>query len=110
MSSHRNLLLSLAVAALFPIGLVACGGNDAGNASVSVTPVAVESNARARYVDEVCAAAARMFTAYQKRFEEDRASLVGMDPTDAYARTARQPFAILVADLEKLIPPTEVAP
>jgi hypothetical protein len=50
-----------------------------------------------------------MFAAYQKSFQENRESLGGMDPTDAYARTARQPFAGLVAELERLNPPSEAA-
>jgi hypothetical protein len=109
MSSYHNLRASLAAAVLFPLSLVACGGNDdTGDISAAATTTPAQENAATeQYVDDVCTAAARMFTAYQKSFQDNAASLGGTDPTDAYARTARQPFAVLVADLEKLTPPAE---
>jgi len=110
MSSHHHLRWSLAAGALFSIVVVACGGDDSGEADTPVpTPSAQLDTTPAQYVDDVCTAAAKMFTAYQKSFADNRESLGGTDPTDAYARTARAPFAILVADLEQLTPPGEAA-
>ena len=106
---HRHAVLVLsAVAALFAVTLVSCGGGDssASPAPTTAQPVVATSD---RYVDEVCAAAARMYTAYKKSFNDNLPTLTGMDPTDAYARTARQPFALLVADMEKMTPPAEAA-
>lgn len=87
---------------------VACGeGSAQGNSSP--TPAAGDDTAAVTYVSAVCEASARMFTAYQKAFQANLPSLGGMDPTDAYARTAREPFAALIAELEKLAPPPGAA-
>lgn len=110
MSSHHHLRWSLAAGALFSIVVGACGGDDSSEADTPVpTALAQVDTTPAQYVDDVCTAAAKMFAAYQKSFAENRESLGGTDPTDAYARTARAPFAVLVADLEQLKPPAEAA-
>ncbi|MBE0609935.1 MAG: hypothetical protein IH609_11170, partial [Dehalococcoidia bacterium] len=110
MSSRPNLRASFAAVVFFPILLIACGGDDSVDADKPVPTATAESDAApARYVDDVCTAAAKMFTAYQKSFQDNRESLGGMDPTDAYARTARVPFAVLITDLEQLTPPAEAA-
>lgn len=110
MSSRHNLRVSFAAVVFFPILLTACSGEDAVDADEPVSTATAESHtAPARYVDDICTAAAKMFTAYQKSFQDNRESLGGMDPTDAYARTARAPFAVLVTDLEQLSPPAEAA-
>lgn len=106
MNRPHRLSICVVAAALFPMSLVACGSETETPEDAS-TPRANGSDSQ--YVEDVCAAAGRMFTAYQKSFQANRESLGGMDPTDAYARTARQPFATLVADLEGLTPPAEVA-
>ena len=106
MNRPHRLSICVVAAALFPMSLAACG-SDTGSPRDASTPPANGSDSQ--YVDDVCAAAGRMFTAYQKSFQDNRESLGGMDPTDAYARTARQPFATLVAELERLTPPAEVA-
>lgn len=110
MTPLRHLRLYLAAAVLFPVVLVACGDDDSGSddTPVPVTTTRVDA-APEQYIAGVCTAAAKMFTAYQKSFADNRESLGGMDPTDAYARTARAPFADLIADLEQLAPPSDSA-
>lgn len=105
---YHTLLVSLAAAVLFAIGIAACGGGDS---LIPATPAPTQpATATAdRYVDNVCTAAARMFTAYKKSFSDNLASLGGMDPTDAYAKTAKQPFTLLIADMEKMTPPPDAA-
>jgi len=49
-----------------------------------------------------------MFTTYQEDFANNSASLTGMDPTDAYMKIAKGPYGVLVADLEKVVPPVDV--
>ncbi|MEP7216466.1 MAG: hypothetical protein ABI782_09450 [Anaerolineaceae bacterium] len=102
----RNLRISIAAAVLLPFVLAGCGGSDSAE---STTPTPTAQNTPLQYIDEVCSAAAKMYSSYQKSFADNLASLGGMDPTDAYAKTARQPFALLIADLEKMAPPTEAA-
>ena len=108
MVNHRTLIVSLVAVALVPFGLAACGGGDssAPPTEAQAQSVAVVPN---QYVDNVCTAAARMFTAYKKSFSDNLASLGGMDPTDAYAKTAKQPFTVLIADMEKITPPPDAA-
>jgi hypothetical protein len=107
MSSY-TLRQLLAAVALLSIGLAACGADDPvgpdGNAG---TEPARTEPATSTYIEGLCSAAARMFAAYQKSFQENREALGGMDPTDAYARTARAPFAALISDLERLSPPDD---
>jgi hypothetical protein len=107
MASRHAVLVSLAAAVLLAVALAACGGDS----STPSTPTLAQAVAATpdRYVDEVCTAAARMFTAYKKSFNDNLPTLTGMDPTDAYTRTARQPFALLIADLEKMTPPSDAA-
>ena len=107
MGSRHTALVSVTVAVFVSIGLAACGGDSTGAPTPAPSPPAAATPDR--YVDEVCAAATRMFTAYKKSFNDNLASLGGMDPTDAYAKTARQPFALLIADLEKITPPADAA-
>ena len=110
MTLYRHLRLYLAAAVLFPALMVACGDGDSDGDDTTVPTATTQVDAAPeQYVSDVCAAAARMFAAYQKSFAENRESLGGTDPTDAYARTARAPFAVLVADLEQLTPPAEAA-
>ncbi|MBI5947527.1 MAG: hypothetical protein HY875_05275 [Chloroflexi bacterium] len=108
MATARVFLLLSAAAVLSSIAAVACGSsedsNPTGSTAVPTAPAAPE-----RYVDEVCTAAARMYTTYQASFKENLASMSGMDPTDAYAKIARDPFALLIADLEKMTPPADAA-
>ena len=104
--ASRHLRAALAAAVLFPFVAAGCGGSDSGASS---TPTSPPQGTPVQYVGEVCSAAAKMFTAYQKSFKDNLASLGGMDPTDAYAKTARQPFALLIADLEEMTPPAEAA-
>jgi hypothetical protein len=106
MNRIRTVLPALALIGMVAFG--ACGGGSGENSSPVAPDVQQEATATG-YVSDVCAAAGRMFAAYQKSFQENRASLGGMDPTDAYARTARTPFAALVADLETLTPPGDVS-
>lgn len=108
MFSRRTLLAALAAAVLVSIGAAACGGGDS-PAAPAAAPSQPVTGTSGRYVDNVCSAAATMFTAYKKSFSDNLASLGGMDPTDAYAKTAKQPFALLIADLEKMTPPPEAA-
>ena len=98
---------SLAAALLLPITLTSCGGGSSTHAAP--TSAQVPAATPDAYVDAVCAAANRMFIAYRKSFNDNLPTLTGMDPTDAYARTARQPFALLIADLEKITPPADAA-
>ena len=109
MVSHRSLLTYLAAATALAVAAAACGGGDSAGSGDSSAPTASAQVPPERYVDEVCSAAAKMYTAYKKSFNDNLASLGGMDPTDAYAKTARQPFAVLIGEMEKLTPPTEAA-
>jgi hypothetical protein len=92
----------LALSAILPLALLACGGP---GPEASGSPESAASSDE-RYVADVCTAAGTMFAAYQKSFSDNLGSLGGMDPTDAYIRTARQPFARLVDDLGSITPPT----
>jgi hypothetical protein len=104
--------LSIVIAAVAVTAIVAlaaaCGGDDspAPSTATSVAPLVTSPD---KYVDDVCSAAARMFAAYKKNFNDNLASFTGMDPTDAYIKTAKAPFAVLITDLEKLSPPSAAA-
>lgn len=109
MTGRLNIKASLFAFAVIPFVFSACGGSSSGAATTPAQPSAAASDTSARYVDQVCSAAARMYTAYQKSFKDNLASLGGMDPTDAYAKTARQPFAVLITELEQVTPPPAAA-
>lgn len=105
MNPIRMAPITVAFLLAFSVG---CSGDD--DAPASSTPKAASSQSDGtQYVDRVCTAAATMYTAYKKSFNDNLATLGGMDPTDAYAKTARQPFAALIAELEKLTPPADAA-
>lgn len=95
--SGRLALIATALA----VGATACGG------PAALAPAAVASGGdreAAQYVEGLCRSADRMVTAYQGNLYNAGASVTGMDPTDAFIRLAREPYAQLVTDLERVPP------
>jgi len=96
----------IAGAAVWAGTAIACGGSGSSTTpavTVTAAPAGVEA-----YVDSVCTAARTMFATYQKDFNANLASLTGMDPTDAYMKIAKAPYGVLIADLEKIVPPADL--
>lgn len=108
MTRYAHLRRFLGVAVVLSGFVVACGDDNAAGETTPGAAATVQVDAAPEeYISGVCTAAASMFGAYQKSFAENREALGGMDPTDAYARTARAPFARLIAELEQLTPPSD---
>jgi hypothetical protein len=104
---QNHLVAVLAAAAAVWAGSAAACGDSGSSTTPAATPTAAATGVEP-YVDAVCTAARTMFVTYQKDFTSNSASLVGMDPTDAYMKIAKGPYGVLIADLEKIVPPADV--